>query len=210
MTDIFESIPTPEAAALIGFSRVSGKQTLFGSPFSHQGFITIQIKGCEVKRSHGRTWYFGKNQYIQVSMSYSQFAEAITAMNIGDGVPCTMEYLQGKGDFPQIEPIDERQYFDREADADMEQCKDKLQSAIAALDEVKLSAKDKQKLKESLTSAYMAISDSLPHVSKMYAEHMNDIEQKAKTEIVSYMDMTAHQYGLEQLQVLALAESKKD
>jgi hypothetical protein len=39
---------------------------------------------------------------------------------------------------------------------------------------------------------------------------MNGIEQKAKTEIVSYMDMTAHQYGLEQLQVLALAESKNN
>ena len=52
----------------------------------------------------------------------------------------------------------------------------------------------------------MAVSDSLPHVAKSYAKHMNDIEQQAKTEIVSYMDMTAHQYGLEQLKVLALPE----
>lgn len=207
MDDFFSEQPTPEAAALVSFSRCSGNQALFGSPFDHQGYITMQVKKCEVNRSTGRTWYHGRSQYIQVSMSYSQFAEAITAMNVGEGVPCTMNFLQGMGKFPPVQQVDDRVSFDQEASEYMEECRDKIKEAIDALGDVKLSAKDKQTLSKALTAAYMAVSDSLPFVAKLYAEHMDDIEQKAKTEIASYMDMTAHQYGLEQLKVLALPEA---
>ncbi|MGL5059398.1 MAG: hypothetical protein ACRC62_05395 [Microcoleus sp.] len=211
MSNIFDEVPTPDAAAMISFNRVSGGNTaLFGSPFLHQGYIMMRVKGCQVKRSHGRTWYFGRHEYLEVAMSYSQFAEAITAMNIGDGVPCTMIRMEGAGDFPPIELHDERSLFDKEISDDAQKATDAIKDAIAALSEVKMSAKDREILRGKLAIAQKALTNSIPFVAEQYAEYMDGMEQKAKTEIVSYLDMTAHQYGVDAMKALALPEAKND
>jgi hypothetical protein len=210
--DIFDSIETPEAAALISFSRVSGNTNLFACPFRTTGYIEMKIKRCEVKRSTGHTWYFGREQYIEVAMSYSQFAEAITAMNMGDGVPCTMHTLQNKK-FPPVPIENQRPLFEQEGIERIESCVDSVNETLAGLDELKMSAKDRKALQSMLESVKMQISQNLPFIAKSYGEHLNKVEQQAKTEIAAYMDMAIRQHGFDAIEgqkPLLLVEGSED
>lgn len=72
-----------------------------------------------------------------------------------------------------------------------------------------MSVKDREALRSKLAIAQRALNHSIPFVADQYAEYMNGVEQQAKTEIVSYLDMTAHQYGVTAMQALALPEGEK-
>ena len=67
---------------------------LFGSSIHHNNTIRLSIsKGFE-ERKENETRYYGyaamKDSYIDLEMCYSQFAEAITSIGMGEGVPVTI------------------------------------------------------------------------------------------------------------------------
>jgi hypothetical protein len=195
MSDINE-IPTHEAGALIQFSRVTGKANLFGSDFDHDHYITLKVTPCTTQRSSNRTWYMGTlKPYIEVSLSAAQFAEAITTLNCGSGIPCTMEYLSGRGKFPRIEPIPQRPAFEAEGGEALAESIAAIDDAIAELDTLKLSVAAKKAMHGKLTKARMRLSDRLPFIIESFAEAMDDVEQKAKTEIAAYADHVRSQIG---------------
>lgn len=100
---------------LLSFSRMSGGTTnLFGSSIQHKDTIKLCISECDVKRDLSTDWYHDNGRIIEVEMSYSQFAEAITSMNMGNGVPVTIRWVRGEG---RIEPCpftDKKQQFEEE------------------------------------------------------------------------------------------------
>ena len=68
---------------------------------SHNNTIRLSIsKGFE-ERKENETRYYGyaamKDSYIDLEMSYSQFAEAITSIGMGEGVPVTIRTRQSGG-----------------------------------------------------------------------------------------------------------------
>ena len=71
------------------FSRSTGaKEALFGSSIQHRDTICMTLHHASIERGLNRDWIHGDKVIAEVEMSYSQFAEAITSMNIG-----TMEVL---------------------------------------------------------------------------------------------------------------------
>jgi len=201
MSNLFDELPVPESAGLISFNRVSGRRVLFGSPFDHQGYITMRVHKAEKQRSTGCTWYMADRQasYIEVSMSYSQFAEAITAMNIGDGVPCTVDYFDGeKLEEPWIE--DDRAQFEKEIDEDTLIAVESIQELVTAIKEEKMSKKAQERLINLCRKSIKVLTDKLPFIANMYAKHLDKLEQLAKTEISAYGDMVVRQYGLDAIQ----------
>jgi hypothetical protein len=194
-----ETIPTPEAGALLQISRVTGQTQLFASEFNHQHFIRLRITPAKTCRSLSQTWYMGQGKpYIEVDLSASQFAEAITTLNVGVGTPCTMRHLNGR-EFEPVAPIDERPIFETEGSQVLADCIAAIDNAQAALDAATLTAKAKQSIQAGITSARRKLSESLPFLEEQYKERLDTVEQQAKTEIAAYFDHAVHQVGIEAL-----------
>jgi hypothetical protein len=101
-----------ESYAVVQFNRVSGGRTrLFGSPIrKHGDSITLSIKRCVEIHESGHSWYFPREEYIEVELSAAQFAALLTTMNSGPGVPCTLRRFNGK----RIEPPPEDRDLEHE------------------------------------------------------------------------------------------------
>ena len=86
-----ETIMKHPSYGMLSFHRVTGAATpLFGSSIQHRDTIRLTLKEGEVKRSLNKDWYFGGKELFEVEMSLSQFAELITSLNMGDGIPVTI------------------------------------------------------------------------------------------------------------------------
>lgn len=85
--------------AMVRVSRVnSGKQDyFFGSDVIPPAYIEFTVSPGEVEMDMGRNWYGRSHtkEYIRFKMTPVQFSELITSMNHGDGIPCTLEYVNG-------------------------------------------------------------------------------------------------------------------
>jgi hypothetical protein len=198
MGKIFDDIPVPESAGVISFNRTSGSAVLFGSPFNHQHYITMRVHRAQVQRDLHETSIFKASglPYIQVEMSASQFSEAITSLNLGTGIPCTVAYANGKRlERPTIE--NERELFDSEIDAATQNAVNVIEELIGAILEEKLPKKAQERLLGLARVSLKSLNDSLPFIAEMYAETLNGLEQKAKTEITAYADHVVHRFGLE-------------
>jgi hypothetical protein len=76
----------------LSITRISSnsRTPLYGTSNECREYIRITIMQSELHRDLHRSWHFGGDPYIEVIMSPAQFAEAITSLNIGDGVPVTI------------------------------------------------------------------------------------------------------------------------
>lgn len=85
-----------ESYGMLGFHRVtcSGAQPLFGSSIKHRDTIRLTLKTGHMRRSFNEDWYYGDNTLFEVEMSATQFADLITSLNQGDGVPVTIRCMR--------------------------------------------------------------------------------------------------------------------
>lgn len=178
---------THPAFAQIGVARVSGKTNLYGSDFEHNGFITLTIATSKLERDLSSDWYFDDQQLIKVAMSESQWATLVSSLNVGSGVPCTLEWLIGEGYIPELPtPSSRASTFGKELQRDFDE-------AIASLDELRASLESsglpKKKIAEFIAHADRArrsITSSAPYVVNQFDEHMENQVEKAKGEIHGY------------------------
>lgn len=82
-------------------SSIGGTGTaLFGSSIMHNDVIRLTISNGFMEREDSQDNYYAKtsrkNCIVEVDMSYTQFAEAITSLNMGDGVPVTITNIGGQ------------------------------------------------------------------------------------------------------------------
>lgn len=98
MKKMKEAKETNPAYGMACFSRVtcSGGMILYGSSVEPSNYMTLSIMRGEREHGLGKTWYRGTEELIEVSFSPAQFAELITTLNVGDGVPCTISRHNGK------------------------------------------------------------------------------------------------------------------
>ena len=83
------------AYGTIMFNRANGcRRSLFGSSIEHSNVITMEVKHADIERGLNRDWVYGKSPIVEIEMSYSQFAEAITSFGQGSGIPCTIRYTE--------------------------------------------------------------------------------------------------------------------
>jgi len=77
----------------------------------------MYLREGEVSRELNRDFYFGGKRIVECEMSYSQFAEAITSMNMGTGVPVTIRYIQDKGKIEECPFVDKKNSMKRNSEA---------------------------------------------------------------------------------------------
>jgi len=90
--------PQHPSHAAISVSRCTGRVNLFGSEIGlHDHFIAITIKKAQEHRDYGERHIFSREDIVEVYLSPVQWAELLTSMNAGDGVPCTLRFQAPNG-----------------------------------------------------------------------------------------------------------------
>jgi hypothetical protein len=192
-----------ESFGLVNISRIQGYSKLWGSSVRHQHYFRLQIlRGKRVVTgTMEHFWDDGRVPVVEVSLSAAQFVEMITSQNIGSGVPCTINYVEGV-------PMDEvPEGAGSELKVMVEMFEDRMVEAVDAVrktdDEISelLSKKsftiaDKDAIKAAIHKARRLIDDSAPYILKTFGEHTEKMVAKGKTEIESFIQLAVQKAGI--------------
>lgn len=200
MTD--SKIDLSESCAIISISRCTGRVDLYGLPFTTESFIEIRVQGAEETEGARGTNRRGstKKNYIRLWLSSSQFAQAITTLNISEGVPCTVRSL-GATQYPEFkleQHASEKIKFQKEGIAHLKAAITSIDQAIAAAKEIKLK-RERESVLEHLQVSRNELADRLLFVGEMFVEYLNSVEQQAKTEVSAYCDLAVRNLGVDAL-----------
>lgn len=202
---------------MISFSRTTGgNPNMFGSDIEHSNKITVRIAHGIRDRGYSRDWYHSKGGIVEVDMTYHQYAEAISSMNMGDGVPCTIRRIQGKGVIEECPP----QVIETEkVNAELEKA---IQAATSALDaslamsKAQLESskpptkKERQELFDALEKARRELNSNIPFIQDSFKENMDGVVLDAKMNVEAFVANKIHSLGLKGLEaeMLKLNEGK--
>jgi hypothetical protein len=196
-----------ESYAMMGISRITSSrgENLFGSSLKHQNMIRIKIAPARIDRHLNRDWFHATHvPYIEVEMSYSQFAEAITSLNVGDGVPVTLRRLNGK-QIEECPQIDKRQEFEHEFENQMSDIAKSLkkltEQAESLLSEKKPPTKaDKEAILHGIKMLRQEVESNIPFIQQSFNEQMDKTVLEAKGEVEGFVMHKIISAGLDGLQ----------
>lgn len=188
-----ERVKHPSFANLyIGRSQCSGRVALFGSSIKHHDIITLRISPAYMDRDLNYDRYYAENiPYIEIDMSQSQFAQAITSLNMGAGVPVTLRRLNGEY-IEQCPFVDKREQFSNEFRDDMNELTKKITETTKAVEELiqnkrTFSKADKDNILSALHAVSRQLSSNYPYMYSMFNEQMDKTVTEAKAEIESHL-----------------------
>lgn len=181
------------AFGMIGFSRVrGGENTLFGSSIKHNDRITMTLKHGECDRHLHQDGYFGRGVIAEVEMSYTQFAECISTLNVGDGVPCTIRFTEKDGHIPYIKDNNSkreqfRNEFSETISKAMEQVQNQINQIQESIDKKKnFGVKDRKEIISQLQQVKYNIGSNLNFCVSQFDEQMDKTTLEAKGEIEAF------------------------
>jgi hypothetical protein len=174
------------------FNRAYGWKTpLFGSSVEHRNVITMELRHADITRGLNRDDIYGHNPIVRVEMSYSQFAEAITSLGQGTGVPVTIRYTEKDGEIPPCDFVSKREQFTEEF---KEQTNKAMKNSKELIDEVvelfsskkTLTKTDKENILEKLNMLNYDIGSNIGFIADQFNEQMDKTVMEAKGEIESF------------------------
>lgn len=190
---MFDETKTHPSYGMLQFNRISssGNIPLFGSSIMHKDVIEMVVRTGEVDRTLSRDWYHGHEEMIRVQMSYSQFAEAITSMNMGTGVPVTIKRFNGEV-MPDCPFEDKRKQFEDEFKNKNRQANEKVNGIIEQITNImdnkkSLGKKDMNDIVEKLNMVYSEINSNTEFIYRQFNEQMDKTVRDAKGEIEAFM-----------------------
>lgn len=183
-----------EAYGLLGFYRQtsSDKHPLFGSSIKHSNTIALKIQDASVHRGLHKDWFHGDNLLIEVEMSQSQFAEAITSMNMNDGIPCTIRYIQGKGRIPDIEFKDTVKKFNTEFSFHIINSADEARQLLKDTNELfsnkaSIGKRDREEILNRLSQLITHLDGNSKFIVTQFENQMDKTVTEAKAEIEAFI-----------------------
>lgn len=199
------TVETHPAFGMISLSRTtcSPPQVLFGSAVKHGSFISLTIKEAKRESSQTQDWYFANKELIRVVISGTQLGEMLSSMNVGDGVPCTIERFNGESR-PQIEEFstvqaEAQDQMSAQLDKLFERSKDLLEKARGIVEKGAPKKADKEELLSLLAQLSNGIGGNLKYAGKCFDEKVEKMVSQAKGEVETFINSKIHSAGLEAL-----------
>jgi hypothetical protein len=125
-------------------------------------------------------WIHGGDELIELSMSEAQWASFVTAMNIGDGVQCTLEYV-GDERIPALpEPASRADQFASEMKRTVEASSKALRELSKEVEGMGLPKGKTRQILGSIGHALMQLESNAPYVAKRFDEHVEEGVEAAK------------------------------
>lgn len=196
--------------AMVHFSRRNGHKHLHDVDYPRDGYIVLTITEGMVKRSTTSDFHMAANRFpvVEVAMSELQFAQLISTMNIGDGVPGTFQYRPEPGtqsvwvEMPEAQKTTEQKFSD--------DVKATAKTAVDAQTEVTkmlrqlLAGKTINKgavqaVLEQAEIAQRELSSSLPFILERADEDIGDRAARAKVEVAAFAKNIVQGLGMDAL-----------
>lgn len=188
----FGTKTTHPAYGTILFNRAYGeKRALFGSSIEHSNVITLELRHANITRGYSSDSVFGNKPIVEVEMSYSQFAEAITSFGQGTGIPCTIRYTEKDGKIPPCDFVSKREQFTDEFKGKIEDAMNESQQLIHDVADLfsqkkSLTKADKEAVMNKLRKLSMDIGCNMEFVANQFNVQMDRTVMEAKGEIESF------------------------
>jgi hypothetical protein len=189
-----EKVFAHESYGMVLFSRLTGHSgRLFGSSLPDQGsFIRLRVVRADRRHHLGRDWYHGDQKVLmELDLSNVQFAELLTTMNHGSGVPCTLRYAEGRQmEKPPEERLEAQQVRD-DFKEKLAQVARNMQESMTKIEEI-LSKKnvgqgDRKMVHDLLGLIKQDVQSNMPFWLKSFHEATGKIVASAKTEIDAFL-----------------------
>jgi len=178
----------------IGRWQSSGDCALFGSSIAHHNGIRISIKTAYLHRSLNRDSIGGDKLICEFNMSPTQFADAITNLNIGGGTPITLEHVIGDKEQRPDPPYQSKvKQFNDEFEQDIKEFGKRFDSVIQL-------AKDtnaQKRLVKEIELLKGHFTNNIPFVNEQFSEQMDNTIKEAKGEVEAFVTGMVHSYGIE-------------
>lgn len=194
-----------ESFGMLQISRQSCNppMNLFGSSITHSHLIHLSISRGEKHRNLHKDWYFGRESLIDIVMSETQFAEAITSLNMGSGVPVTLERVNNKRIDPCPE-VNKRKESEQEFKTRCANISNMTkQAAKEATDLLSgsgvLKKEDRKRLSDLIYTIQMNIEQNLPFVNTSFNRQIEKTIMEAKGECEAFFTTAVHKLGIEAL-----------
>ena len=178
---------------MLGFYRRTGRGIpLFGSSIQHNDIIAMVLRHGEVERGLNGDWYSGHGVIAEVEMSYSQFVEAISSMNMGNGVPVTVRFTEKDGHIAERPFVSKKQIFEQEFADHLHHIKNEASSLVedveALFNEKKtINQSDRKLILEKLKRLEMGIGSNTEFIYRQFNEQMDKTVMEAKGEVEAFM-----------------------
>ncbi|MDF2881284.1 MAG: hypothetical protein K0R54_1841 [Clostridiaceae bacterium] len=195
----------------LSFSRVNGgTRNLFGSSIKHRDTIVMRLYEACIERNLNRDWIRGDKVIAEAEMSYSQFAEAITAMNMGSGVPVTLRYIKSVGVIEECPFVDKVQQFEEEFSEHVDESNQAINNIINEVSSIfsekkNLTKADKENILRSLQQLQMNVGSNTKFIYEQFNEQMDKTVSEAKGEIEAFI-----QNKINSIANVALVEHKDE
>ena len=186
----------------IQISRVTSTPaaTLYASPIKHPYYIQMRISTASEKRDLCTTWRHADKELIEISLTEAQFVELITSLNVGGGVPCTLDYVNGKRIERAQQSREDKLIAEemKSATNEISEIVDEFQKHLNSVYEL-LPKNKKKELELQFGILRSKIESTIPYVLQRAHETFTDIVVDAKANIMSFINTKIKETGLNKL-----------
>lgn len=186
------------------YHNYGGGRELFGSDVTNYNTIRLTVKHAIKHRELGRDWTMGDDMICEVELSALQFAELLTNMNMGDGIPCTIRYTRQDGYVEYKKEKSKIEVIQEGRTAEIDEASSNLQDAIKQLRELITNKKISKSLGEQLLSKLTIAHSNLEGDNYDFYKNQafNEVAQmvvEAKSQISEHINQKIYSVGFEHL-----------
>jgi hypothetical protein len=179
----------------------SGKGVdLFGSSIRHTSTVRIRISSATLRRHLSDDDHYRKNEIIEIELSPAQWAEFLTSMNQGDGVPCTLRFVRGFGAIPEPVTVSKREQFENEFKVDAVRIAKKMDDLVAFVDQLQaqpsISKKERTELSNRIQMIRQEIASNIPFLATQFSRQMDKTVTAARAEADFFVTKLIRDTGL--------------
>lgn len=183
-------------AITIGRLQSGEGHPMYGSSVKHRNTIRLTVHHGERKRMLSGDWYYAGNRIVEVEMTQNQWAELVSSIGMGEGIPCTIRWLNGPVEEPPFQSKvtqfqDEFQRYLDDAVADADAAVKKMEEL---LEKKSITRADRSELLELVHSVQKSVKGNAPFVYRQFVDQI----EKTSTEVKGELDAWQTQRLLEQ------------
>lgn len=181
-------------------------EELFGSKIQVWNSIRLTISTARVKRGLNRDRFFADKCKAVVYLTPAQFAEMITSMNHGEGVPCTIGFIDGNNVEETPWRCDRSELHIDEHDDKMEKVKELVRDVNDTLDALirqkkQIGKNDANELLSKMKAVQREIGVNADYEKRAFKESLEEMVSEAKSTIVSFAESYAMGRGMDAIRL---------